>query len=185
MNCNIFTIGYGNRKIDEFISLLKKLDLRFLIDVRSFPYSKINIDYNKETLDLKLKEQKIRYVFMGDTLGGRPKAKNCYDSNGNVNYEILKKEDFFLEGLNRLLKANENRVKVVIMCSELKPQDCHRSKLIGEVLSSLNVPVLHICEKNELKEQKSISTHYNKGFDNSDIFGNNVFAKSRNSYGKE
>ena len=32
------------------------------------------------------------------------------------------------------------------MCSEGKPEMCHRSKLIGATLDELGIPVLHIDE---------------------------------------
>ena len=36
----IFTIGYGGRKTDEFVSLLNEYDIDTLVDVRSQPYSR-------------------------------------------------------------------------------------------------------------------------------------------------
>jgi uncharacterized protein (DUF488 family) len=42
-NNTIFSIGHGNKTIEEFILELKSFDIQYLIDVRSIPYSKYNI----------------------------------------------------------------------------------------------------------------------------------------------
>ena len=42
------------------------------------------------------------------------------------------------------------------MCSEGKPETCHRSKLIGASLAEMGVPVLHIDENDELQSQEAI-----------------------------
>ncbi len=42
------------------------------------------------------------------------------------------------------------------MCSESKPQDCHRSRLIGITLSETQLEVQHIDEKGQLKNQKEV-----------------------------
>ena len=51
----IYTIGYGNRKIDNFIKTLQEFDIQYLIDVRSKPYSKFNPDFSQNELKLFLK----------------------------------------------------------------------------------------------------------------------------------
>ncbi len=33
----IYTIGYGNRSIEDFVKLLQDYDIKFLVDVRSQP----------------------------------------------------------------------------------------------------------------------------------------------------
>lgn len=68
----IYTIGYGNRSIEEFIDLLQKYHIQYLADIRSRPYSKFNPDFSQAALEKRLKLHTITYIFMGDTLGGRP-----------------------------------------------------------------------------------------------------------------
>ena len=70
----IFTIGYGDRSIDEFIDVLRQHNLDYLIDVRSAPYSRFKPEFSKDALERALRQQGIRYVFMGDTLGGRSRT---------------------------------------------------------------------------------------------------------------
>ena len=152
----LYTIGHGTRKSEDFLSLLKQFNIEYLIDVRSIPHSRFNPQYNQKTLKVFLEKNEIRYVFMGDTLGGRPKDPSCYDGDGKVNYDLLKTKDFFHEGIERLKTAYEKDLTVAIMCSESKPQECHRSKLIGSVLDADNIIVSHIDEIGTLKDQASV-----------------------------
>ncbi len=74
----IYTIGYGSRSIEQFIEVLQQHEIAYLIDVRSAPYSRYKPEFSKEALEAKLQQHRIRYVFMGDTLGGHPDDETCY-----------------------------------------------------------------------------------------------------------
>jgi len=148
----IYTIGYGQRSMDEFIALLKQYEIAYLVDVRSEPYSRFKPEFSKFELDAALKAQNIRYLFMGDLLGGRPIGADCY-TTGTLNYDSVEKKDFYQTGLTRISKAFEQQQRIVLMCSEGKPEMCHRSKLIGKSLTQNEIPVLHIDEGGELLNQ--------------------------------
>ena len=139
----IYTIGYGKRQFDEFAALLKEHSIDFLVDVRSAPYSKYRREFSKDILMAALRRHGIHYVFMGDLLGGRPDNSECY-VNGKVDYERLRRTVPFRRGIDRLCTAWNKGLRVCIMCSEGRPEECHRSKLIGEALASLDIPVQHI-----------------------------------------
>ncbi len=116
----IYTIGYGNRSIEEFIDLLQKYHVQYLADIRSRPYSKFNPDFSQAALEKRLKRHNITYLFMGDTLGGRPDDSSCY-VNDKVEYGIVREKPFFQQGIARIHTAWEKQLPVVLMCSELKP----------------------------------------------------------------
>jgi uncharacterized protein (DUF488 family) len=141
----IYTIGYGNRSIEAFIALLQQYQIQFLIDVRSRPYSRFNPQFSKATLESQLKQAGIHYVFMGDTLGGRPNDSTCYQ-DGRVDYSKVREKLFYQAGIGRIHTAWEKQLCVALMCSETKPQECHRSKLIGRTLIEQNIDVRHINE---------------------------------------
>ena len=86
MDKQIYTIGHGNRKSEDFLTLLKHYEIQYLIDVRSQPYSKFNPQYNQNELKFFLERNNIKYIFMGDSIGGRPDDKSCYDFEGKVDY---------------------------------------------------------------------------------------------------
>lgn len=149
----IYTIGHGARKAEEFLTLLKRYGIRYLVDVRSQPYSRYHPQFSQNNLKAYLEENDIRYVFMGDTLGGRPKDAGCYDEDGKINYEKVKTKDFFKEGIERLKTAYKKNLDVAIMCSERDPAQCHRYHLIAKVLDAETIKVMHIDDKGLLKSQ--------------------------------
>ncbi len=153
----IYTIGHGTRKSSELLDLLKKFAIDFLLDIRSRPYSKFNPQFNREELAASLELHGIKYVYMGDTLGGRPSDPSCYKVNGKVDYEILRQKNAFRIGIERVKTAYEKDLKVALMCSELRPGQCHRSKLIGSVLHQEKISIRHIDEKGEARDQEQIS----------------------------
>lgn len=178
----LYTVGHGNRKPEAFLALLKELGIEYVIDVRSQPYSKFNPQFNQSDLKFFLERNGIKYVFMGDSIGGRPKDTSCYDDLGKVDYEEVKKKEFFQNGIDRLKTAYNKGINVVLMCSESKPCECHRSKLIGKVLTSDNIVLKHIDEKGKLKDQLTVINELNKGLSESDLWGNPINTTSRRAY---
>jgi uncharacterized protein (DUF488 family) len=178
----IFSIGHGNKKIEDFIDELKSFKIEFLLDIRSKPFSKWNPQYNQNELKFKIEENGIKYVFVGDVLGGLPEDRSCYDYNGKVVYDLIKEKLFFKEGLERLIKANEKKIKIAIMCSESKPEECHRSKLIGQELLKQKISLKHIVSDKVIKSQEIVMSELTKGKGTIDLFGNEIDFTSRKSY---
>jgi uncharacterized protein (DUF488 family) len=174
----VFTIGYGARSLEELIAVLQEHGIAYLVDVRSAPYSRYKPDFSQDTLEAALKRHGIRYIFMGDSLGGQPNEPDCY-VNGKVDYELVKIQSFFQRGIERLLQAATSQQRLVLMCSEGKPELCHRSKLIGEVLEGLDIPVAHIDEKDELISQEGVIHRITGG--QLSLFGSHTFT-SRKRY---
>lgn len=142
-------IGYGNRSLEEFLEVLKQHGIEYLIDVRSVPFSRYKPQFSKHALTLFLDDHNIRYVFMGDMLGGRPEDPSLWNAEGNVDYSKMRENDVFRRGIDRLCNAFRQRRLLVLMCSEGKPEECHRSRLIGEALvCDRGVETVHIDENN-------------------------------------
>ena len=152
----IYTIGYGSRSIEQFIEVLRQHKIAYLIDVRSIPYSRYKPEFSKERLAAQLKQHLIRYVFMGDTLGGHPDDESCYDEKGQVDYEKVKDIESYQSGIERLQIAFNQQQVIALMCSEGKPEDCHRSKLIGISLDAQDIPIIHIDENDEQQTQDNV-----------------------------
>ncbi len=153
----IYTIGYGNRSIETFIKILQKYGIEYLVDIRSQPYSRFNQQFSKDILEKYLALHGIRYMFMGDTLGGRPKDEDCYDKERRVDYAKLSSKPFYKEGIGRLHVAWNKNLLVAIMCSEIKPHECHRGKLIGNTLIEEGITVAHIDENGNVQQQQEVN----------------------------
>lgn len=159
----IFTIGYGTKSLEDFLSLLDLYRVQFLIDVRTSPYSKYKPEFSQDALRQALCKKHIKYVFMGSQIGGRPADDSCYDEEGKVDYSRLEKRPYFASGIERLIKAHSMGYRICLMCSEEKPEDCHRSKLIGKVLDCKGLPLLHIVAQKKIITQSEVMELLTKG----------------------
>lgn len=151
----ILTIGYGGRTLDEFLQLLCSHAVQYVVDVRSVPYSQHRPEFNRESLHTALADHGIKYLFMGDCLGGRPADSDCY-IDGRVDYLRCRSKDWFQAGIKRLQAASAGSHQIVLMCSEGKPENCHRTKLIGEEVVAQRGRVLHIDEKGNSVEHSEV-----------------------------
>ena len=151
----LFTIGHGARKAEDFLELLKRNNIRYLIDVRSKPYSRFHPQFNRSRLAEYLCRYGITYVFMGDALGGRPEDPSCY-KDGKPDYRLIAQKDFYKKGIARLRAGFADRLGLAVMCSESKSQMCHRTHLIAASLYADGVEVVHINEKGVLKPHGDI-----------------------------
>ena len=132
------TIGYGNMGIRDFIERIKKFRVNCIIDIRTRPYSKYNISFNKEELRDRLADEGISYFWLGNKLGGRyDKIKLC-DEQGVVDYEKIAATERFIEGIKEVEKMIP-RYNICLMCSEGQPLKCHRFLLISRMLKEYNI----------------------------------------------
>lgn len=179
----IFTIGYGARDIAQFIAALQAHEIAYLLDVRSKPYSRYKPEFSKHDLAQSLQQAGIRYLFLGDTLGGQPNDPACY-TEGKVDYEKVRGQPFYQQGIGRLQEAWRQGLRVAVMCSEGKPEMCHRSKLIGQSLAELDIPVAHIDEADELLTQHDVMLRLHGG--QPSLFGDDFHQlTSRKKYREE
>lgn len=139
MELTIWTIGHSNRSINVFLELLKEFGIQVLVDVRSFPTSKVE-HFKRENMERLLPENGVEYIWLGRELGG-------YRKGG---YKAHMRTKMFKEGIKRLLEIASQK-RTCIMCMEPNPKYCHR-RFISAHLEKKGVKVFHIISK----EQKSL-----------------------------
>ena len=61
MTLRIFTIGHGRRELDELLACLREAAIETLVDVRRFPGSRRNPQFNQTALAAALATQGIAY----------------------------------------------------------------------------------------------------------------------------
>jgi len=144
----IYTIGHSNMTQESFALILKSFEIDIVVDVRSSPYSKFVPHFNRENIKKSLIENGMRYIFIGDYIGGKPRDKKYYE-NGGVNYRLIAQSDRYIEGINRILELN-NENEIVLMCSEEDPYNCHRHNLITQTLVKKGLTVIHIRKNNKI-----------------------------------
>ncbi len=112
--------------------MLAAEQVNVLADVRSVPASRYAPHFNRAPLQQALRQHGMQYVWL-EALGGRPKQRNYYDAHGHADYRAMSQADFFLHDLERLKQGIE-RYRVVLMCSEENPNECHRRLLVVRTL---------------------------------------------------
>lgn len=139
----VYSIGHSNQSLDQFIALLQRHQIQSLVDVRSAPYSRYVPHFNRPELEDAVERRGVRYLYLGEELGGRPPTDDFYDAEDHVLYSRVAVAPFFLRGLERLTDEAAP-YRAAIMCSEEDPTNCHRHLLIARVLDKQGVRVLHI-----------------------------------------
>lgn len=152
----LYTIGHSDHALAAFIGLLREHAIVRLVDVRSDPYSRWQPQFNREALAPALRESGIDYVWMGETLGGRPADPALYNSGEErPDYERMAKTPLYQGGIERLLES-ARAVRTAIMCSEGDPLHCHRHLLLTQTLVARGIRVLHILPDGDLREGELI-----------------------------
>lgn len=148
----VYTIGHSTNSLDQLIRTLRRHEISAVGDVRSQPYSRVNPQFNRETLKEALNEAGIAYVFLGRELGARSDDPDCYE-HGKVSYERLAKTSLFQQGLERAVKG-ASEYRLALMCAEKEPLDCHRTILVARHLTERGIEVLHILSDGSVEEHR-------------------------------
>jgi uncharacterized protein (DUF488 family) len=151
---SLYSIGHSNASIESFLALLRRHEVDLLVDTRSKPYSRYNPQFRREPLKRSLSGNGIKYVFMGQALGGRPENAAYYFESGKVNYERLAEARFFQQGIERLIALGQDHC-AAFMCAEADYKHCHRYWLITRTLMRREVEVKHILHSGEVLTSES------------------------------
>jgi len=155
----IYTIGHSTRKLEEFIRLLEKFEIKVLIDVRRFPTSRKFPHFKKEMLENELHKRGIDYIWLGAQLGGKrsvgeiPEELSPWKNWGFKNYVVYcYTSDEWKKGFHELISI-ANKKRTVIMCAEKLPWRCHRW-ILSEILAFLGFEVIHIIDEDRTIKHK-------------------------------
>jgi uncharacterized protein (DUF488 family) len=138
----VFTIGHSTHSSEKLVGFLRRYGITAIADVRSQPYSRMNPQFNRETLQSTLKGAGVAYVFLGRELGARTEDRSCY-VDGKVEYDRLAQTPLFKEGLDRVEKGSR-RYCIALLCAERDPLTCHRTILVARHLVARGLRSAHI-----------------------------------------
>jgi uncharacterized protein (DUF488 family) len=149
--CDLLTLGHSNLPADRFVALLEAGDVTAVADVRSVPLSRWCPWFSRKPLAERLAAEGIAYLWLGDSLGGRPRERALYH-DGVADYEAMAATTQFDAGLDRL--AGEiGRHRLCLLCAEREPLDCHRCLLVARALAERGLAAGH------LRQDGSIEPH--------------------------
>jgi uncharacterized protein (DUF488 family) len=150
----LWTIGHSNRSIEDFIDLLQAQRITRVADVRRFPGSRKNPQFNPTELEHALASSGIGYTPLPE-LGGRraPRPDSPHTAWRNEafrGYADYMDTPEFAAGAERLAGlAREDRAAA--MCAEGVWWRCHRS-MIADDFKAHGWTVLHIMGPGEPRE---------------------------------
>lgn len=126
----VHTIGHGRRPAEELIECLREADIETLVDVRRFPSSRRNPQFDQAALAGALEDAGISYVHRVE-LGGlrsREPGEELFACLGQfAGYAARMRA---LEWQAALKKARA-QPKPCLMCAETPWQRCHRRLDLG------------------------------------------------------
>ena len=152
----VFTIGHSNYPVEKLIDMLKFYKINCVIDIRGTPYSKYNIQYNKDTIKNTLIREGFVYIYMAKEFAAKRENKVSYNEEGYLDFEKVVKEEDFINGINRLKNGCEKGYKIALLGAMQDPIRCHRSILLWRELEKYGFKVNHILDDYSIKNQRYI-----------------------------
>lgn len=142
----IWSIGHSTRTLSEFLDLLAAHRIQAVADVRRYPGSRRQPQFERQALAAALSEHDIDYLWLPQ-LGGRrnphPQSDNtAWRSAAFRGYADHMATTAFADGLAELMNVARGE-RTAMLCAEALWWRCHRG-LIADVLRWLGWRVCHI-----------------------------------------
>lgn len=146
---DVFTIGFTKKSAQEFFELLKKNEVELVVDVR------LN---NTSQLSGFSKYPDIKY-FLKEICGIAYKNDVTFAPTEQILKDYKKKEISWEDYVNKFNLLMEDRKiqeyikkeygdsvysKICLLCSEEKPENCHRSIVAKFLKGVLNTEIIHL-----------------------------------------
>jgi uncharacterized protein (DUF488 family) len=151
----VFTIGHGTRPAPELLDCLRQAGVKTLVDVRRFPGSRRNPQFNQAPLAAALEQAGIVYRHAAE-LGGRRSAEPgeerfaCVRAPAFRSYAARMTTPAWLEALEQELAEPTP----CFLCAETPWQKCHR-RLIAELLAARGHRVVHLIRPHDVQAHRA------------------------------
>jgi uncharacterized protein (DUF488 family) len=151
----LWTVGHSNHELEALMSLVEQAQIDYVVDVRSYPYSRFAAHFNREELEAEILRRGMRYLFLGESLGGRPARDDHYDLEGHALYGPMAEAPAFGVAIDRLLDGARGH-RLALLCSCGRPDDCHRRLLVGKVLCERGAELRHILPDGRVEHESTV-----------------------------
>jgi uncharacterized protein (DUF488 family) len=140
----VFTVGHGVRPIEELIETLRGAGVRTLVDVRRFPSSRRNPQFNQDALITSVEPEGIAYRHV-EELGGRRTGEPGEERFPCVRVAAFRSYAARMgtESWQQALASALEEPTPCFMCAESLWTRCHR-RLIADLLTARGEPVVHL-----------------------------------------
>ena len=151
---DVFTIGHGARSAEELVTCLREAGAETLIDVRRFPGSRRNPQFNQATLAEFLATAGIAYRH-AEELGGRRS-----NEPGEERFPCIRVTAFRsyaarigAESWQAALEDALAEPAPCFMCAETPWWRCHR-RLIAELLTARGHEIVHLMRPGKTESHR-------------------------------
>ena len=150
-------MGHSTHPAERFVDLVLGHRVEVVCDVRRYPGSRRNPQFNAEALREALVAAGLGYEPFGDELGGRRKPRagggpSPWRNASFRGYAEYMETPEFAAGLARLERLASGR-RAAIMCAEAQWRRCHR-RLVSDALGARGWRVIHIRAEGVLEEHE-------------------------------
>ncbi|HET7855790.1 MAG TPA: DUF488 domain-containing protein [Gaiellaceae bacterium] len=140
----IWTVGHGTRPAEALLKMLEAAGVETLVDVRRYPGSRRNPQYNRAALEATLADAGIGYrhlAALGGRLSGEPGEERfaCIRLPAFRSYAARMAASGWQDALASVLAEPAP----CVMCAETPWTKCHR-RFIAELLLARGHEVLHL-----------------------------------------
>lgn len=144
---SVYTAGYEDRNITEFIDGLRRNNINVLIDIRAVPASR-KAGFSKNKLKEHLEAVNIKYMHVGE-LGSPKELRNELHDDNDYDRFFKKYRDYLSSQMDTLVRLYEDVIaneSSCLMCMERKPEHCHRI-IVAEKIKDIDgngLIIIHI-----------------------------------------
>jgi len=145
----VFTIGHGRRHAEELVEVLREAGIETLVDVRRFPSSRRNPQFNQPALAETLDRSGMTYVHAVE-LGGMRSGEPGEERFGCIREPAFRAYAARMgrpEWQHALAHALADPTPA-FMCAETPWQRCHR-RFIADLLTARGHEVVHLIRPGE------------------------------------
>ena len=150
----VHTIGHGRRPLEELVAVLREADVQTLVDVRRFPGSRRNPQFNQQPLADALRADGIAYLHAVE-LGGRRSGEA-----GEERFTCIR-EPAFRAYAARIARPEWQHALAgalaepapAFMCAETPWWKCHR-RFIADLLAARGHSVVHLLRPGEAETHR-------------------------------
>jgi uncharacterized protein (DUF488 family) len=143
----LYTIGHGRRSGDELVTCLLEAGVETVVDVRRYPSSRRNPQFNQSAVAEALEAAGIAYrhaVELGGRRGREPGEERFRCLGPFASYVAHIATDEWQQAFAAAL----GEPSPAVMCAETPWQRCHR-RWIGELVTARGEDVVHLIRPGE------------------------------------
>lgn len=149
----LYTIGYEDAALDDFLITLRQAGVTLLLDIREMPISRRK-GFSKSALKHAVESIQIDYQHEKRLGSPKPIRDQLHrDRNYNTFFEHF---NGYLETQTDLLRTLADQLpgKVALMCYERDPQTCHRREVAFALAKLTGLSPQHLGVRKEHGERR-------------------------------